>query len=284
MAIAADYELEFNGLRLGDGTDFDLVAHTGLGMPPVSRTDPLIAQQGGIHPGETFLTERVVDLVLEVDGTGATSLSDNVAALASAFLPGQPESPFSFQLPGYAGGGARRILARPHLAEQPGTLEQFRGIATVYLQLVATDPRIYADTETIASVLLASDGGGLTWPLTWPLDWGSVTSGIVSVTNEGHATTGVRLSMYGPVTNPRVENITTGETVELDLTIAAGDFVEVNTTTGVVLLNGTASRRSSLTVGSTLFLLAAGVNELRYAAQSGAGAQLGIGFRSAWFA
>ncbi|MEM9521557.1 MAG: hypothetical protein AAGA37_19765 [Actinomycetota bacterium] len=283
--MVAERQLQFRGHTIGKNSDFKIISMTGLEVPRIRSTD-LNAIGNGQHAGLDAYDGRTVTIAGYLREYDDADMSTKRHDLATAWLigGGTEEEPLTFQIPGIAGGGRRRIYCRPRgdalTIDRGFTL----GTARDVFQLHATDPRIYDDVESQASVLLASGAGGLTWPLTWPLDWGSTRLGLKSVINDGNAAAGARFTMYGPVTNPRVENITTGQTIELSLQIAAGEFVEVNTALGVVLLNGTASRFSALTVGSELFLLQPGVNEIRYAANaSGIGSSLGIGFRSAWF-
>lgn len=60
--------------------------------------------------------------------------------------------------------------------------------------------------------------------------------------NLGTAPVFPKLFIYGPCTQPRVENITTGETLEFlsSYSLASGDYLEIDFEEGTVLLNGDA--------------------------------------------
>ena len=267
MAVTDDFQLAFDGLDLGDGTVYDLIAHRGFGMPGVRSADRTLSQRDGKHAGDDYLDERVIELTFEIDGTASAATVNTL----------------TFQLPGYAGGGVRRVNVRPRRLDQPGTLEQSRGLSTVDMQVVATDPRMYADAESSSSTSLPSGGTGLSWPLTWPLNWGTITnSGLAVADNAGNYPAPVTIRVDGPVTNPSVENLTVGKTVELLLTVAAGDFVLIDPNERTVLLNGTASRYSALTAASEWWLLEPGVNEIRFQASTSTAATMTLTWRSAW--
>jgi len=285
MPVTSDFQYQYGAVDFGDGTAIDVVAHSGFGMPPVRSADMAVARRHGQHPGDDFVDGRFVEITLEVDGTGSSTLDVLVASLTAAFAPGGVEAPLTFQLPGFAGGGKRRVNVRPRRFEQPGTLEQSRGLATVELQLFATDPRVYDDAESSGQVGLPSGGTGLTWPLTWPLNWGAIsTSGSVFATNDGNFSAPATIRVDGPVVNPRIENLTAGQTIEADITVNTGDFLLFDTAARTVMLNGTASRYANLTSMSQWWDLAPGSNEIRFRASTATAAAMTVTWRSAWIA
>ncbi|RMH71870.1 MAG: hypothetical protein D6683_14265 [Actinomyces sp.] len=286
MAVTADFQLSFGGVDMGDGTDYDVVDIDGLGVPGVRSSDVETLRRHGLHPGDDFVGGRVVTVTLEVDGgADAATLTSRMATLAAALRPGQDESALVFQLPGVAGGGRRRLLVRPRRVAVPVNLQRVYGLPEVVAQFAATDPRIYDDTQSTDSTSLPTSGTGLTWPLTWPLNWGAVgTSGSIFATNAGNFEAPVTIRLDGPVTNPRIENVTVGRTIELDITLNAGEYLEIDTQARTVLLGGTASRYSSLTTTSQWWDLAPGTNEVRFRASTPTAATMTLTWRSAWLA
>ncbi len=282
MTVDADFEIEYGGLALGDGTDYDFVNIEGLGIPEVISSDSELVGRHGLAAGADRLGGRFFELSLEVDGTGDT-LDARLAALGLAFAPAGDESPLVFQIPGVAGGGVRQIMCRSRGGFAPVGLARAHGeIAEVVIPLAATDPRIYDDAFTSTFAVLASTSGGLTWPLTWPLAWGTTLSGIITPDNEGNFETGALLAMTGPVTNPRVLNLTTGQTIGVTLVVADGSVLVIDLTERTVLLNGTASRMSTLTADSEWWALQPGENQIRYSADTATASILWMVHRSAW--
>ncbi len=282
MTVTADYQIEYGGLAMGDGTDYDFLNFEGFGIPEVISADTELVGRHGLAAGVDRLGGRFFELALEVDGT-ADTLDARLAALGLAFAPAGVETPFVFQIPGVAGGGVRRILARPRGAFAPiGLARAFGELAEVVIPLGATDPRIYDEAETSTETVLASTSGGLTWPLTWPLAWGTTLSGIIAPDNTGNFETGATLTMTGPVTNPRVENLTTGQLIGVTLVVADGSTLVIDLTERTVLLNGTASRMSALTAASEWWTLQPGENQIRYGADTATASTLTVRHRSAW--
>jgi hypothetical protein len=153
------------------------------------------------------------------------------------------------------------------------------------MDLVAPDYRKYADTlTTILTTLPVSGGSGFTapftGPITAPLPVGS--TGVVVASNVGDVPTPPLVTITGAVTNPIVENITTGRRISLSYDLLAGDSLVVDFDNKVVLLNGTQPI-DALAAGSSYWELAKGSNEIRYTALTGvSGSQMTLEFRSAW--
>src|SRR6266545_1375209 len=206
--------MSYAGLLVGDGTAYELASVEGLADQPDLRTsDRTRLRRHGMLPGDDFLDGRSLVVTLEVFGADDPSFQAAIDALKLAFRPGNPESPVVFQVPGVAGGGQRRISARPRKLALPVDIDRFfyrQPIATI--QLDATDPRLYDDNQLSLAANLAAGVPGLTWNLTWPLSWGGAsTSGSVFATNAGTFPTPLLVRFDGPVTNPGVERVITGE-------------------------------------------------------------------------
>ena len=100
------------------------------------------------------------------------------------------------------------------------------------LSLIAPDPLKYG-TELFEQAPFAATAGGagLTYPLAYPLDYGvapGVTPGSVSVSNAGTAAYWPRLRIDGPVTNPMVSLVETGDWVRYAGTIPAGQHLDID--------------------------------------------------------
>ncbi|WP_439676005.1 phage distal tail protein [Embleya sp. MST-111070] len=102
------------------------------------------------------------------------------------------------------------------------------------------------------------------------LDWGSAGStGAVVVTNEGDAPAHPVIVFRGPVSRPSVTNLSTDQTIEYDIDLTRADELLVDTATGAVTLNGTASRLYTAThrsVPEQVFTLEPGTHSLLFRA------------------
>jgi hypothetical protein len=156
------------------------------------------------------------------------------------------------------------------------------------IALVSADHRIYSDEEHSLAVLgTAGEENGFGFNLGFDLSFGG--GGVVGqllVDNAGDAATPPRLKVSGPVTNPIIANVTTGEEIRLIYTLAEGEYLEVDTRPDnvSVLLNGSSNRYSVLDfVNSQIWELAPGVNDVRLRATAvAAPATLTVNWRDAW--
>jgi len=113
--------------------------------------------------------------------------------------------------------------------------------------LIAVDPRIYGTNSKTATTNYPSTSGGLEWSATWPVTWdATVTSGQMVLTNEGDSPAPVLWRIDGPVTDPMVVDLATGDRMRVNLDIPAGDWITIDTATHRVLYRGEqgATRRS----------------------------------------
>jgi hypothetical protein len=130
--------------------------------------------------------------------------------------------------------------------------------------------------------------GGRSYPRSYPLSYAASSPvGAVTVTNDGTVPVRPVLRLYGPATDPRVENQSTGERlIFTGLTLLAGDWLEIDCCEKTARLNGlvSQSRLSRLDFPNSTYLrLLPGMNTVRYYPVSfGDGARLEVRFRSAW--
>ena len=286
MTITTDFQIELAGLLMGAGTNYNLVSIDGLAVPPVRTADTTLQRRHGATAGDDFLGGRGVVLGIEVLANAAGEDVDVLAAaLQGALIPGQSDVVLEFQLPGRAGGGRRRITGRPRAHSDPHDLRRAHGIPTLLIEFFAPDPRIYDATPDSVTINLPASGSGSSFPWTFPVNFGGTSeSGAIVVTNEGNFESLPVFRIDGPVVNPEIENVTTGETLSMTIEIGASDYLEIDTSEPSVLLNGTASRFPNVDTASTFPTLAPGDNELRFRASTDTAATLEIDWRSAWIA
>jgi hypothetical protein len=153
----------------------------------------------------------------------------------------------------------------------------------------APDGVMEAVTEQIGtSDAVAAGEGGRSYPRSYPLTYAASSPvGAVTVMNDGSLDIRPLLRLYGPATDPRVENQSTGERlIFAGLTLLAGDWLEIDCRNKTARLNGLVdqSRLSLLDFAvSTYPRLVRGANTVRYYPVSfDDGARLEVRFRPAW--
>lgn len=278
--ITGDWEMEYNDLLIGGDSDYAVAEVRGLLDLNVRTSDRALLRRHGLHPGEDFLSGRTVTVAVEV--YSSSGLDQAVQDFLEAFVPAGGEQGLAMQLPGIANGAKVRLNSRVRRRSSAVDLEWYRGIPVILVELEATDPRLYAAAESSdTGRTISTTSGGLTWPLTWPLAWGTAASGTFVATNAGNFETPATFTLSGPLTNPRIENVTQGKTLDFGITLSASETLVVDTAARTVLLGGTASRYSTLTTASEWFQLGAGGDTIRLAADSGSGS-MDTTWRSAW--
>ncbi len=282
--ITGDYEIEFRGLLTGGDTGAALVQIEGLvDLPSVRSADQILLRRHGAHPGDDFVDARSIVLTYELHADSSAGFAELVQDMQTAFAPGGAEIPLVFQIPGLAGGEKAQVWARCKRRQLPVALDWFYRIPTATFELVATDPLIYSASESTETTSLPSAGGGVTFPMVAPITFGTVsTGGSIFAENAGSFDADVTLRIDGPVTNPRVENLAADRTIAVNLTLATGEYLVIDTKARTVLLNGTASRYSSLDSSSRWWSLAPGTSEIRFRASTPTVATLAAAWRSAW--
>lgn len=282
--VVNNFDFEFHGWAFGNGTNgIDIVQVVGLDdLPDLAVYDKDRALRHGQFAGEDLARKRVVTFELEVWGTSETEFRQNVQLLGDATVVRADELPLVGKLPGDV-FSKFRVNVKCRKRQLPLDVEYVVGRkASAALLFEATDPRVYDNAESTASTGVTTSTGGLTFPLTFPLDFGGTgTSGLVDLTNSGNFTTPWQARIDGPVTNPKIENVTTGQQLEFALTVAAGEWITVDSDLRLVLLNGTSSRYSSLTAASSWWDLPAGTTQCRFSGTTAGAPSVTFTWRSA---
>lgn len=125
-----------------------------------------------------------------------------------------------------------------------------RRVATFSVGLYASDPLIYSTLERAFDLDFPVSSGGLEWPATWPATWDAVVvSGSRELYNPSNFPVGLKLRIDGPARTASIAYPDTGQALNLadpdggDI-LTAGQWLDIDTTTRQVLLNGEAGRRS----------------------------------------
>ena len=277
-----DVELSFNGITLGVAP-YPISGIEGLWETPDVRTsDVLRARAHGMWPGVDLLGGRSIQATIEV---AAGDLNGPVlGALASSLRAAtDDESPLLVRVDGLAGGRQLVTNARVRRLALPVDIERYQfGHPQGFVEWWATDPRLYdSNVVTLTTIIGAQSNIGLEFDAEFDVEFGGqIPSGIVTANNLGTFPAPWVANLRGPLTNPRVENITTGQSLRFQGVIGSGETITIESLTRSVTVNG-ASRYSFLVPSSTWFDLAPGATQLRLAASSGDSTG-SLSFRSAW--
>ncbi|MFE5332957.1 phage tail protein [Embleya sp. NPDC056575] len=290
--IVTDDQVQYGSLLLGGGSPYVITADGIEGwedMPGLDSTDQARPSQDGLWPGARYLGARMVTIPVSIypdwDAGRRTGLA-LLRELQRQIRPHADEQPLVIRIGGESLMCWARINTR--VTERLSTTWMAAGELDLTLQWVATDPLRYSIVESVASTPLPQRSQGLLWTavsgtdrLDWVtagsvsvLDWGTEgTPGGLVVVNDGTEDTRPRFTITGPVTTPAVIRTDTGDRLEYDIALAAGDTLTIDTRCGSVLLNGTASRDHLATGRSVLleeFVCPPGSTALAFGALDGA--------------
>lgn len=193
-------------------------------------------RSAGAWGGESFSTARSVALAGEMIAPDALAASDALDRLNDA------ASLYETALVVTEGGRERYMLVRrtDDVLVSWVDAESFKWS----IQMVALDPRKFAD-ELTASTVLPSSSGGLLLPATVPFSINAVTnSGQVSLDNIGNEAGPVVLRIDGPCTGPVITHVGSGLALVFasSLVLGAGEWLTVDMESRSVMANDQASR------------------------------------------
>lgn len=214
----------------------------------------------GVDDRTAFFGSRLVSLDIVARGERQTITDE----LAPFLLPSA--RPYLYYP--IAGGGERRILLRPRDRQQP-----WRGTplkSEMLLQWEApngTTERSLENEVEIAAVVPAEPGFlfDITFDLVFPE---SSPTGSTTITTNGTARCYPVFQLWGPCTNPRIENFSDGgKTLDFNITLGTGEYLEVDVRERTVYLDGLSNKNRYYTLDfatSEWWTLVPGDNLVRY--------------------
>ena len=235
------------------------------------------AWANGAWSGAEWAGQVAIPMRLFIFGSSAADWLAKQQLLSAAFAPASDDLELRFNV----AGSEFVMYGRPRLMSPVR-----RGASGAYVDaaFVAVDPLLYSGALHTQQLGLPTSAGGLTVPITVPITVsGTFIAGRISITNAGNASTGLILRVDGPCNQPSVSVVSGGvtQTLQVALTLTAGQWLDIDTLARTVYLNGTASRRGQ---ASGIFpLLAPGSVDVAFnAASYDAAALLTVSWRDAW--
>lgn len=279
-----DYQISIPNLTIGPGTDYILVEWTGYGVPGMRTSDDPVPQDDGSWTGPDYLTSRDLGLTIIIRGSTPDEAVQNAEALLTAWnldtsIDGYgSRMQMNLKMPGI---DERIIRGRPRRAD----LRTARIVGTniaAELEFFCPDPLWYSVTEHTQAFSLSEPETGRGYDRGYDYGYGgATTSGIELLNNAGSRGVWPTATIAGPVVNPYIQNLDTGQTLTFTITLAADETLVVDFAEKTVLLDGTSSRY--FTKSGEWFKLAVGDNNIRFGSGSyDAAATLTMAWRDAW--
>lgn len=290
-----DFQVELGGVVIGHGTSIPIAEVEGLGRAPVRGE--LVSRPGadGAWAGSDWYDARTVriDCAIKTPGDPAAArqiLADLHEAADAASVRTAPGATMPLRIK-WPGSPTRVLFGRLRRLE-PSWEQAAFGWVPLDVEFAATDPRFYDDTVSSLTLSLSSRGlGGLKAPLVAPLNTGTSVPnerrGMVR--NDGDMPAWPTIRITGPVISPRIYMPKTGALLELAVSLATGERLDIETRPGTrwALRNGSENVASSLSGASRLdgFQIPPGSTELWWTARGYSSAsRLAVTWRGAHIA
>lgn len=282
--ITKDFQMEYDGIVLGNPTQWIIEEINGLHMPNMRGSDYERPQDHGQYPGETWFAGRDIEVqfsLIEDDRASAVAALRELASVISPMT--HDEKPLVIQLPDI---GKVRTNARVYRASFPLNWQVQRGYVRPLVQWHATDPRLYSNVESSAVATGGSSVGGLDLPHEFPHGFGFVEPGSLTAENEGNFGTYPVATVTvtsGNISHLHLRNLTTDELFAMTINLSAGDTMIIDFGARTAMLGGTASRAANVDrPDSVWFDLEPGTNVLEFGYSTGGDVGVELVWRSAW--
>ena len=257
--VTNSYSFSFAGTTFGgSGSPYQILSVEGLeGLPGIRNQDDNRGYADGMFSGRDFLGGRTISITFQTFGVGATSAQTNFNTIQAKLLPQTSgTTPLYFILPP---SGEQFVNARVRALRTSVDPNYTYGMITSQVEFFCPDPNYYDSTLQTAS-LSVSAAPGRTYDRIYNLVYGFGSSAtLTNIVNSGWATTYPTITITGPITNPTLGNVTTGQYLNLSGTITNTDTLVIDTQNKLITLNG-ASARNLLSSG-TWFAAPAGTSQ-----------------------
>jgi len=264
-----NYSFAFNGYVFG-GSDspHQITNVVGLeALPGIRNQDDNRGYFDGMFSGRDFLGGRTIVINVLTVGSSTASAQANYNSLQKALQPQQQgTTPLQFQLS--ASGGLQFINARVRGNSTTVDPEYTYGYIVSQITFFCPDPRYYDNSQLSATMGISASPPGRTYPRVYPLTFGGGTqTSTALVANAGWTTTYPTITVNGPVTNPIIGSVTTGQTLSFNYVMGASDVIVIDLLNRTILLNGAPAR--NLLLGSSQWFAAGAGNSSFYFYGSG---------------
>lgn len=212
-----------------------VIGASGLGTPPLEYAVTRGPAQNGVTVRDFFLLPRVIQLLIRQQFCGRGQWWDGRASILDALRPNR-QLIATAAVPGTlrftrSDGSKRSISAflesGPNF--EPSQIGRWDEWAfQEVLRFVCHDPLFFDPAEQAA---LFTGGEQLVFPIVFPITFGSF-GGLTAITYAGTWASYPTITLTGPMSDPRIENVTTGEVIQFDFDIPAGVAVTVTLTYG----------------------------------------------------
>jgi hypothetical protein len=216
------------GVTIGDlvinaDEHYALVGEQGLSLPPVRLSSfNLAGQDFGRHVASFYGIRRYA-LDILVIGDSIADFAERRKAIHAAFHRLLEEQPVAFTLTDGSEVTLISVFVSIDFALKAGQPTA----AQAHVELEAAYPFFTAAEASLVILTLGTTGGG-TVPATVPMALNADALSSAIAANPGNAVAQPRLRLNGPITNPTVRNLSTGQELRFTITLGAGEYLDVD--------------------------------------------------------
>lgn len=240
--LTTQYSFSFNGLVFGgEGSPYQILSVDGIeGLPGIRNQDDNRGFSDGMFSGRDFLAGRTVSIIFNTFGTNSGSAQTNFNIIQSYLLPQTSgTTPLYFYLPN---SGTQFLNARVRALRTTVDPNYTYGYITSQVEFFCPDPRYYNQNEQTATMTYSAPTGRI-YNRTYNLTYGGGSVALqTTVNNSGWAETYPNILIKGPIIDPQVGNLTTNNTLYFDVSMIAGDELEIDLLNKLITLNGVSAR------------------------------------------
>jgi len=241
----------------------------GLGEAEVETQSQQAPYQDGSLYIESMIRDRIITIEIKIVAKSMEELDHLKANLTSTLSPKLGLGTLEHE----SASGIKEIQAIAESLPYFPDGDNNRGplYQKALITLVAHNP-YWLDPVQNTRELKAYEGD-FTFPFEFPVQFG-IESDTTTIYNEGDTEAPVIVEINGPITRPLIENITTGEHMQINAIIQADQTLVIDTSprnkrVEIRSENETRKVMGYFDHGGDFWLLAPGENEIRYRADAG---------------
>lgn len=264
--ITADYQVEYNGLLLGPGTQYYLYdINNLLGFSSRSQTTTRFGRHGGVS-GRHYAMVKNISIAGELVCTTDADFYAKRLALGSAFAPvvNPDDAPYiAFRLPDGSSGLLLRRECRATGLDVPLTPDFGRKHPDFTVNLEMPNPILEGLTQQSQAFTASSD--------------------TQTLANDGNAPAAWVATLVGPATNPILTNDDTGQSISFSsLVVGSSETLIYDSFSSRITLEGDAVNLS-LASGFSWWDLQPGDNDISISATGAGSATFSITWHDSYW-
>lgn len=229
---------EIDDLKIGDDSKYHVQSPiVGLDMPTIRMGSGEYSGKDGGYVSTQFYSYRTI----VINGFYIGSTCDEADSLRSNLISSLPiRQSLSMFITSFSGD---KYLAEVYLRDFK--MDMIGGVHGVFqLTFVSPSPYLYDAGDGIdpesgwtEQTIYKLIGGGYVTPYSLPVQWAPGTQPNV-IENTGDTYLNPQIILTGVFTNPRITNITENKFIQVDLTTAPGDVLNIDLQNRTITLNG----------------------------------------------